>query len=49
MFDEYAAVTILMLCNREIKFDVFMDIAMIHKEQTLYGHYCQKKQTAGKR
>lgn len=34
------------LCNREIKFDVFMDIALsLGADYVATGHYCQKKTT----
>ena len=33
------------LCNREIKFDVFMDIALsLGADYVATGHYCQKKE-----
>jgi tRNA-specific 2-thiouridylase len=49
MFDEYARGRTPnpdVLCNREIKFDVFMDIAMdLGADYVATGHYCQKKTT----
>ncbi|AZQ44777.1 tRNA 2-thiouridine(34) synthase MnmA [Nonlabens ponticola] len=46
MFDEYARGRTPnpdVLCNREIKFDVFMDIAMnLGADFVATGHYCQK-------
>ncbi len=47
MFDEYARGRTPnpdVLCNREIKFDVFMDIALeLGADFVATGHYCQKK------
>ncbi len=47
MFDEYARGRTPnpdVLCNREIKFDVFMDIAIdLGADYVATGHYCQKK------
>jgi tRNA-specific 2-thiouridylase len=47
MFDEYARGRTPnpdVLCNREIKFDVFMDIAMsLGADFVATGHYCQKQ------
>jgi tRNA-specific 2-thiouridylase len=35
-----------MLCNREIKFDVFMKIALsLGADYVATGHYCRKSQT----
>jgi tRNA-specific 2-thiouridylase len=49
MFDEYEKGRTPnpdVLCNREIKFDVFMDIAMdLGAQFVATGHYCQKEQT----
>ncbi len=49
MFDEYARGRTPnpdVLCNREIKFDVFMDIAMdLGADFVATGHYCQKNTT----
>ncbi|BAO54050.1 tRNA 2-thiouridine(34) synthase MnmA [Nonlabens marinus] len=49
MFDEYARGRTPnpdVLCNREIKFDVFMDIALdLGADFVATGHYCQKKTT----
>ena len=46
MFDEYAKGRTPnpdVLCNREIKFDVFMDIAMeLGADYVATGHYCRK-------
>jgi tRNA-specific 2-thiouridylase len=33
------------LCNREIKFDVFMKIALSLADYVATGHYCRKSQT----
>lgn len=47
MFDEYAAGRTPnpdVLCNREIKFDVFLDIALeLGADFVATGHYCQKR------
>lgn len=47
MFDEYARGRTPnpdVLCNREIKFDVFMDIALsLGADFVATGHYCQKR------
>lgn len=47
MFDEYAKGRTPnpdVLCNREIKFDVFLDIALgLGADYVATGHYCQKK------
>ncbi|MDP5076954.1 MAG: tRNA 2-thiouridine(34) synthase MnmA [Nonlabens sp.] len=47
MFDEYARGRTPnpdVLCNREIKFDVFMDIAIsLGADYVATGHYCQKR------
>jgi len=47
MFDEYARGRTPnpdVLCNREIKFDVFMDIAIsLGADFVATGHYCQKR------
>ena len=49
MFDEYARGRTPnpdVLCNREIKFDVFMDIALdLGADFVATGHYCQKTTT----
>lgn len=49
MFDEYARGRTPnpdVLCNREIKFDVFLDIALeLGADYVATGHYCQKKTT----
>ena len=49
MFDEYAAGRTPnpdVLCNREIKFDVFLDAAMaLGADYVATGHYCQKETT----
>lgn len=49
MFDEYARGRTPnpdVLCNREIKFDVFMDIALeLGADYVATGHYCQKTTT----
>lgn len=49
MFDEYARGRTPnpdVLCNREIKFDVFMDIALdLGADFVATGHYCQKQIT----
>ncbi|SCY17414.1 tRNA (5-methylaminomethyl-2-thiouridylate)-methyltransferase [Nonlabens sp. Hel1_33_55] len=49
MFDEYARGRTPnpdVLCNREIKFDVFMDIALdLGADFVATGHYCQKETT----
>ncbi|WP_298952524.1 tRNA 2-thiouridine(34) synthase MnmA [uncultured Nonlabens sp.] len=49
MFDEYASGRTPnpdVLCNREIKFDVFLDIALeLGADYVATGHYCQKKTT----
>ncbi|WP_194852011.1 tRNA 2-thiouridine(34) synthase MnmA [Nonlabens antarcticus] len=49
MFDEYARGRTPnpdVLCNREIKFDVFMDIAIdLGADFVATGHYCQKTTT----
>ncbi len=50
MFDEYAAGRTPnpdILCNREIKFDVFMKIAIsLGADYVATGHYCQKEEIA---
>ena len=50
MFDEYAAGRTPnpdILCNREIKFDVFMKIAIsLGADYVATGHYCQKEKIA---
>ena len=47
MFDEYAAGRTPnpdILCNREIKFDVFLKIALsLGADYLATGHYCQKE------
>ena len=48
MFDEYAQGRTPnpdVLCNREIKFDVFLEISLFRWEpiMSLQGHYCQKE------
>jgi tRNA-specific 2-thiouridylase len=49
MFDEYAAGRTPnpdILCNREIKFDVFLKIALsLGADYVATGHYCQKEET----
>ncbi len=49
MFDEYAAGRTPnpdILCNREIKFDVFLKIAFsLGADYVATGHYCQKEET----
>lgn len=49
MFDEYARGRTPnpdVLCNREIKFDVFLDIALdLGADYVATGHYCQKATT----
>jgi len=49
MFEEYARGRTPnpdVLCNREIKFDVFLDIALeLGADYVATGHYCQKKTT----
>ncbi len=49
MFDEYARGRTPnpdVLCNREIKFDVFLDIALeLGADYVATGHYCQKQTT----
>lgn len=51
MFEEYAAGRTPnpdVLCNREIKFDLFLDAALqLGAEFVATGHYCRKKTTAG--
>jgi tRNA-specific 2-thiouridylase len=32
------------LCNREIKFDVFMKIASLGADYVATGHYCKKSE-----
>jgi tRNA-specific 2-thiouridylase len=48
MFDEYSRGRTPnpdVLCNREIKFDLFLDIALsLGADFIATGHYCQKKQ-----
>ena len=48
MFDEYEKGRTPnpdVLCNREIKFDVFMDIALnLGADYVATGHYCRKKE-----
>lgn len=50
MFNEYASGRTPnpdVLCNREIKFDVFLDIALeLGADYVATGHYCQKKSTS---
>ena len=50
MFDEYAAGRTPnpdVMCNREIKFDVFMKIAIsLGADYVATGHYCQKEEIA---
>jgi len=50
MFDEYAAGRTPnpdVLCNREIKFDVFMDRALeLGVDYVATGHYCRRKENA---
>ncbi len=52
MFDEYAAGRTPnpdVLCNREIKFDVFLKIALsIGADYVATGHYCQKEAVSTK-
>jgi tRNA-specific 2-thiouridylase len=49
MFDEYAAGRTPnpdILCNREIKYDVFLKIALsLGADYVATGHYCQKEET----
>jgi tRNA-specific 2-thiouridylase len=48
MFNEYekGRTQTQMLCNREIKFDVFMKIALsLGADYVATGHYCRKSQT----